>query len=173
MRFSGLFDQLTAAFDGLSWKSVTKILVLFFGLNLVWEVAQLPLYDIWHEASPGRIAFAVLHCTVGDVLIGINSAIVAFLVVAGVYQSRTPPLWVVGLMFVVISVGYTVYSEWLNVSVRRSWGYSSLMPTVPPLMTGLSPLLQWIIVPIVTLRIARTQLHRHWRQPSSSEDRKT
>ncbi len=173
MQFPRLFAQLTAALEDLSFRSAVELLMVFAGLNFLWEVAQLPLYDIWYEASLGSIAFAVLHCTVGDVLIGINSAIVAFLVVAGVYQSRTPPLWVVGLMFVVISVGYTVYSEWLNVSVRRSWGYSSLMPTVPPLMTGLSPLLQWIIVPIVTLRIARTQLHRRWRQPSSSEDRKT
>lgn len=160
MRASRHFDQLTAAFDRLSWRGAAETLVAFGGLNLLWEVAQLPLYDIWYEATPGKITFAVLHCTVGDVLIGVNSAIVAFLIVAGVYRSRTPPLWVLGMTFGVISVGYTIYSEWLNVSVRGSWSYSSLMPTVPPLMTGLSPLLQWVIVPIVTLWIARTRLHR-------------
>lgn len=174
MQASRLFDQLTAAFARLSWRGAAEVLAVFGGLNLLWEVAQLPLYDIWYEASPGRIAFSVLHCTVGDVLIGVNSAIVVFLIVVGVYRSRTPPRWVLVMTFVVISVGYTVYSEWLNVSVRRSWSYSSLMPTVPPFMTGLSPLLQWAIVPIVTLWIGRTRLHRHSRQPSSSsEDRKT
>ncbi|HKB46619.1 MAG TPA: hypothetical protein VKC57_02915 [Ktedonobacterales bacterium] len=40
------------------------------GLNLAWELAQLPLYTIWREANAGYIAFAVAHCTVGDILIG-------------------------------------------------------------------------------------------------------
>ena len=47
-----------------------------------------------------------------------------------------------------IGVGYTVYSEWLNTTVRKAWAYSELMPTLPMLGTGLSPLLQWLIVPI-------------------------
>ncbi|MCB1377720.1 MAG: hypothetical protein KDK89_05040 [Alphaproteobacteria bacterium] len=173
MRASRLIDQLTEAFDHLSWSGVAKILAVFGVLNLFWEVAQLPLYDIWYEATPAVITFAVLHCTAGDVLIGINSAIVAYLIVAGVYRSGTPPIWVLGMTLVVISVGYTAYSEWMNVYVWRSWSYSSLMPTVPPLMTGISPILQWVIVPMVTLAIARTLLHRRSRQSSSSEDRNT
>ena len=43
------------------------------------------------------------------------------------------------LLATVLGVAYTIYSEWLNVSVRRSWAYSSLMPTVPFIGTGLSP----------------------------------
>ena len=38
--------------------------------------------------------------------------------------------------------GYTVFSEWLNTVVRKSWAYSDLMPAVPVIGTGLSPLLQ-------------------------------
>jgi hypothetical protein len=38
--------------------------------SLVWEVAQLPLYTLWSDARWERIAFAVVHCTVCDVLIG-------------------------------------------------------------------------------------------------------
>ena len=47
------------------------------GLNLAWEVLQLPLYTIWSEASAGYIAFAVVHCTVGDVVIGLASLVLA------------------------------------------------------------------------------------------------
>ncbi len=43
--------------------------------------------------------------------------------------------------------GYTVYSEWLNVYVKGTWAYSDLMPIVPGLEVGLSPLIQWIVVP--------------------------
>jgi hypothetical protein len=37
----------------------------------------------------------------------------------------------------------------MNVYVRRSWAYSELMPAVPlaGYRIGLSPLLQWIVVP--------------------------
>ena len=46
-----------------------------------------------------------------------------------------------------VAIAYTVYSEWLNVNVRRSWAYSELMPTVPIIGTGVGPLLQWIALP--------------------------
>ena len=38
--------------------------------NLAWEIAQLPLYTIWRTGTFGEKAFAVLHCTGGDLLIG-------------------------------------------------------------------------------------------------------
>jgi hypothetical protein len=66
-------------------------------------------------------------------------------------SSGARPVWLLLLAF---GFGYTIYSEWLNVNVRGSWAYSPLMPTVPFLGTGLSPLLQWLIVPTLTLRIA-------------------
>ena len=156
-----LFDTLKAMLAANSWRGAAKILVLFGALNLLWELAQLPLYDIWYEASLGEIAFAVLHCTAGDLLIGINSAIVALLLAAVLYRSTHPPVWAIGLIFVLIATAYTIYSEWLNVFMRKSWSYSELMPTIPPLETGLSPLLQWIILPAVTIWIV--ELRRHQR----------
>ncbi len=50
---------------------------------------------------------------------------------------------------------YTVFSEWLNVVVRQTWAYSDLMPVVPVIGTGLSPLLQWVVVPMLALHFAR------------------
>ena len=47
-----------------------------------------------------------------------------------------------------IGVGYTVYSEWQNTTVRKNWAYSELMSALPMLGTGLSPLLQWLFVPM-------------------------
>ena len=152
-------DMLKVMLSSISWRSAAGVLVVFGGLNLLWEVAQLPLYDVWYEASSGEIAFAVLHCTAGDLLIGINSAIVALLLAAVFYRSTHPSVCTVGLIFVPIATAYTIYSEWLNVFMRRSWSYSELMPTIPPLETGLSPLLQWIIVPVATIWIV--QLRRH------------
>ena len=57
-------------------------------------------------------------------------------------------------MTLLLGVGYTIYSEWVNVSVRASWAYSELMPIVPVIGTGLAPLLQWFVIPTVALWLA-------------------
>src|SRR5713101_7282893 len=49
----------------------------------------------------------------------------------------------------VFGVAYTVFSEWRNVTVHSEWTYSDWMPVLSllGLKIGLSPLLQWAIVP--------------------------
>ena len=47
-----------------------------------------------------------------------------------------------------IGIIYTVYSEWTNTIIRGTWAYSKLMPVLPIAGTGLSPLAQWLIVPM-------------------------
>jgi hypothetical protein len=57
----------------------------------------------------------------------------------------------------VFGIGYTVFSEWLNVVIRAAWAYSEWMPVIPLFghKIGLSPLLQWIVVPAVAFKIVR------------------
>jgi hypothetical protein len=54
----------------------------------------------------------------------------------------------------VIGVGYTIYSEWLNTVVRKSRTYTSHMPTLPWIGVGLSPLAQRLIVPSLAILAA-------------------
>jgi hypothetical protein len=117
-------------------------------LHLAWETLQLPLYTIWSTAIFGEIVFAVLHCTAGDLVIAGLSLLVALVVVGNLAwpSARFRPVMATTI---VIGTGYTIYSEWLNTVVRKTWEYSELMPTVPLLGTGLSPLLQWVIVPTI------------------------
>jgi hypothetical protein len=63
----------TAAISG-AWLLVLRryLLAIVLG-NLVWELAQLPLYTIW-------VLFAALHCAAGDVLIA-SAALLACLLV--------------------------------------------------------------------------------------------
>ena len=121
--------------------------------HLLWEIFQLPLYSIWATGSAGTISFVVLHCTIGDVLIAASVTIVALLAVrARVWPARGN--FKVALVAIVIAVAYTIFSEWLNVYVRQSWSYSILMPTLPAgkYSIGLSPLVQWIVVPALVFR---------------------
>lgn len=118
-------------------------------LNLLWEAAQLPLYTVWAAAPREYLALAVLHCTAGDLAIALSSLVLAALPFA---QKERPTIRSALVMAatVVLGIGYTIFSEWLNVHVRKTWAYSDLMPVLPGLDIGLSPLLQWLVVPILS-----------------------
>jgi L-cystine uptake protein TcyP (sodium:dicarboxylate symporter family) len=100
------------------------------------------------------MAFAVIHCSVGDVLIALSTLTVA-LVAVGTMKWPAEGHERVMLATLALGVGYTIFSEWLNIVVRSSWAYSELMPVVPIVGIGLSPLLQWILVPTIALSLAR------------------
>lgn len=68
---------------------------------------------------------------------------------------------------IVIGVDHMIYSEWLNTVVRKTWEYSELMPTLPMLGTGLSPLMQWLIVPAVGFAAVRCRWAREPRSDAS------
>ncbi|MDO8874577.1 MAG: hypothetical protein Q8M24_08610 [Pseudolabrys sp.] len=121
--------------------------------HFVWEVLQLPLYTIWAEPFRDK-AFAVLHCTAGDLLIALCTLLAASFAAANLAwpQGR---FWRVAAITIVLGVGYTIFSEWLNVTVRASWTYSEWMPLVSAfgLQIGLSPLLQWVVVPVAAFAL--------------------
>ena len=118
--------------------------------NLIWEFLHLPLYTIWQEATLFENAYAAIHCTAGDLIIAICALMLSLLLFGNQDWPKTQFFRV--LTFTVFfGVLYTVYSEWVNIEIRQSWAYSELMPVVPILETGLSPLAQWIVLPIVGL----------------------
>jgi len=45
--------------------------------NLIWETLHLPLYTIWKRGTLKEQAFAVFHCTLGDLLITISTLTLA------------------------------------------------------------------------------------------------
>jgi hypothetical protein len=118
-------------------------------LNLIWEAAQIPFYTVWQDGTWGEIVFAVAHCTVGDVLIGVICASGAVLLTGLRWPRDAQTSLIFTGYFIGFGLSYTVFSEWLNVVVRKSWTYSSLMPVIPPLDTGLLPVLQWVVVPML------------------------
>ena len=122
-------------------------------LDLLWEMAHLPLYTLWQSANLAAKAFAVFHCSLGDVLIA-GVALVAALVVAGQRAWPERGFAPVALLTLAIGLGYTVFSEYRNVEVLHSWAYAGRMPRLPPFGTGLTPVLQWMFVPSAALVLA-------------------
>ena len=133
----------------LKLRSLFRFLAAIAGLNLVWEIGQLPFYTLWHNGTWQEIGYAVAHCTAGDVLIALACATAALAITRWHWPMPGRQSTLFLLCFIALSVAYTIFSEWLNTTVRMSWAYSDLMPVLPLLGTGITPLLQWIAVPIL------------------------
>lgn len=144
-----------------AWFPVLRRYVLFVAsVNLLWEIAQFPLYTLWYEGTVGEIAFAVAHCTAGDVMIASLTLLAALLLIG----DRTWPVrryWAVAGLALVFGVGYTIFSEWLNTEIRGSWAYADAMPVLPIIGAGLTPFLQWILIPLAGFWWARRALGHH------------
>jgi hypothetical protein len=146
--------------DRRAWRLILLgYLPWFAGLNLVWEASHVRLYTLWYEAEPAYIWFSVLHCTLGDVLIGAAALFTAL--IAARASSLAGWRWrrIVALT-ALIGLAYTMFSEWMNITWLRSWTYAESMPTLELAGSefGLTPLAQWLVVPPLALYLARTAL---------------
>jgi hypothetical protein len=144
---------------------------LAFALNLTWEIAHVRLYTLWTSADGLSVAWALFHCTLGDVAI----ALAMFALAAVMLGRKDWPVfrpWAGGAIVVIGALAYTAWSEWYNVYRVGSWGYTASMPLVFGI--GLSPLLQWLVLPpvmVVTYRaLGPGLLGRHEAQPRIQTD---
>jgi hypothetical protein len=146
----------TLPVKSMHWRSIPEIqlLVLALPLELLWEVAQFPLYTVWHEGDWSYISYGLAHCTLGDLII----LLVAYWIVALLNRNRH---WYLnnilpnGALFLVLGAVYTIYSEISNVRIKGTWDYTDLMPIVPVADIGAMPFLQWILIPPVLLWLMR------------------
>ena len=114
--------------------SARRLIVLGYlpwlaGLHLAWESAHAPLYTLWTEASAGYIAFSIVHCTLGDLAIGVSALLLSLMLT----RAGSPSRWHWGRIAVLTAAtgaGYTMFSEWMNLTILRSWTYSELMPAI-------------------------------------------
>lgn len=123
--------------------------------SLVWEIVQLPLYTLWSEPRWERIAYAVIHCTAGDVLIGMVALFLALIMNGAGERANWPGPRIV-TSTIVVAIAYTVWSERNNLA-RGNWTYSAIMPVLPWIDVGLAPLLQWVMVPLASWHWANRQ----------------
>jgi hypothetical protein len=148
--------------DTGAWRLIALRFLPALGvLSLAWEVAHVRLYTLWDEAEAVYIAFSVAHCTLGDMLIG--SSVLLLALILG--REGSVPEWRWGriaILTVLLGAGYTVFSEWLNLSVLQSWAYADSMPRLRlgQFELGVSPLLQWVVIPPLALRLARATIRR-------------
>jgi hypothetical protein len=141
--------------SALRWIAA-RYLPWLFVLSLAWEAVHVRLYTLWHEADPAYIVLSVVHCTFGDLLIGAASLGLALIMV----RAGALPAWpwrTIALVTTLIGVAYTIFSEWMNITLLRSWAYSEGMPTMRlgSFEVGWTPLAQWLLLPSLILYLGR------------------
>lgn len=117
---------------------------LAFVLNLIWEIAHVRLYTIWAAADRTTVAWSLFHCTLGDVVIALAAYALAGIVIRRADWPASRP-WTGCAIVVMSAMVFTTWSEWFNVYRAGNWGYTASMPLIFGI--GLSPLLQWLILP--------------------------
>lgn len=134
-----------------------NVAIFSFFLNFIWEMWQIPFFEEITNAEHWAGVVTCSKATFGDV--GIS--IVAFWCVAAFAKSRR---WIIKPSpsqigsFVLVGVFITIVFEAIATVLLDRWSYSPSMPTLPLLGTGLLPLLQWILLPPLTIWFVRRQL---------------
>ncbi len=130
-----------------------------FLLHFVWEFVQVPTYAGMAKMSHWGGTKICLSATIGDV----GFALTAFWIVALVSHSRDWILNPTGLqisIFVATGISLTIGFEYYYTEITGRLAYSELMPLVPPFGTGLSPLLQWLLIPLLVIWFTKRQIGR-------------
>ena len=138
-----------------------KLLSIAFITNAIWEAAQTPLYrgaDIFGMHIPSsltdpRYLLVLLYATVGDVFyLALIYALVACIEhdICWIRSWRPRDTYVVMLA----GLAFAAAIEWRGL-IEGHWSYSALMPIVPVLHVGLSPLLQLPITALISFRMFR------------------
>ena len=126
------------------------LLVLSFLGHFAWEILQAPLF-----ANLGRtehfVGIAIyLKATIGDLAIALKAFWCAAFAGKGRYwvaSTGTPA----PAVFLAVGLLATIGLEYFNTEVTDRWAYDGAMPLLPVFGTGLSPMLQWVFVPMFVL----------------------
>lgn len=128
-----------------------------FVLHFVWEFLQVPAFAGMAEMSHWQGIVVCTEATIGDVGMALAAFWITAFAAGSRYWIRTPSLrsmaWFLGT-----GIGLTIGLEYYYTQVSHRWAYADMMPLVPPFGTGLSPLAQWIVVPLMVVFIVRRQI---------------
>ena len=126
---------------------------LFFG---IWEWMQSPFFtDISEDFN--KIVLFRIHCTFGDILILFSSVTLLSIFkreIAWIFHPRKMDY----ILITGMGLFYTIFSEYINVQLLQRWKYSNLMPIVPGLRIGLTPIMQWLLLPSIILLVTKDHL---------------
>lgn len=139
-----------------------NVLIFSFLLHLAWEYWQVPFFRGMADQPHWVGVKACTLATLGDAGIALS----AFWATAIVAKNRS---WIVWpnrrdiAIFLGVGVLVTILFEALATGLLQRWAYSDTMPRVPVIGTGLLPLLQWLVIPLIVIWFVRRQISPAYR----------
>lgn len=133
------------------------IALFSFLLHFVWEMLQVPAFAGMTEMPHWEGIRLCLSATIGDVAIALGAFWFTAFVAGSRHWLMRPRTQDVAI-FIAAGLVATVVLEYYHTNISLRWSYSELMPLLPPLGTGLSPILQWIAVPPLVLWLSLRHL---------------
>jgi len=134
-----------------AFKRLTYLIIAFsFLLNFAWEMLQMPLY----EGMRLNMQTAMLCglASIADTLMVLLLYYAFAVIYKEVFWVQHFALKRISILIVVGATG-AILAEMLHVSTG-SWRYSQSMPIIPSVNVGVSPVLQFMILPILSYRIS-------------------
>jgi len=127
---------------------IIRLLVIYgvaMGINFVWEMAQMPLYQEM-PFDEIRSYFLCMRASFGDANITISIFVLGLLL----FRDWNWPakLTIPKLAYLIISGGGIAILIELSALKGDRWAYASVMPLLPVVKIGLIPLLQLIVLPL-------------------------
>ena len=137
---------LRRAYDKASFKRFTiAILVVAFLLNFLWEILQMPLYK---DAEYNLQSVSI--CGLASIA-DANIVLLLFYAFALIYKDPVYGQNLTlkrGLILVMVGGIGAMLAERKYTS-EGTWAYSDTMPIIPFVEAGLSPVLQFMVLPIL------------------------
>jgi hypothetical protein len=144
--------------SGLTRRPDVNVAAFAFLLNYPWEFLQMPLYE---GAATAALWPTIVMCSLATVGDAVVMTIAYWLTTFGVRS----PTWVLEprrksvALFLLVGLIITLVLEFVAIRVPWGWTYAPSMPRLPLLGAGLTPVLQWLVLPPVVLWIVRRQLY--------------
>lgn len=143
-----------------------KMLLLYFGgsflLHLLWENAQMPLFEGYGSFTE-HFWICLVATATGDMIfmaviyLSLALAHNNVLWVSDPKSYRYHATWVLPVIVgTLLAVSYELWA----VMHKAHWYEYGSMPIIPIVEVGLTPVLQMIVVPLVTLLLCRWLLKR-------------
>jgi hypothetical protein len=136
-----------------------NFLLFSFLFNFVWEMWQMPFYVGLKTLDYMSVVHICTQASFGDGVI----SVLAYWSAVAIARSRN---WIHAItitpviVYLATGLGITIFMEWLATDILVRWQYAPNMPVLPMLGTGLLPILQWSILPLLILFVVRRQTLR-------------
>lgn len=143
-------------------RNIFKRLVLTIGLialplNLIWELVQMPLYK-GPSYNIAQIAFCAL-ASVADALMVLLLYFGVSLIFNNSFWIQHPKWQQVAITILMGGTG-AVLAEIRHLS-SGTWAYADSMPIIPIVNVGMSPVLQFMVLPLLIYYLSNVLLKKY------------